>query len=277
MALLGHVSAEMSLRYGRLFDATVRAEYERALDPGQGPARPGAARRADPAATGRHHRRRDWQDAPLIKSRLAGGYCLRTPAQGACAYANICEHCPNFRTDTSFLPILAAQRADAETLAADAAARGWGDEAARHRRLIERLDLLISPGPGRHDHDQPDPASRQACAELAAAGQPVTFSRRRRPRRHRPRHPLPAPRTARRHRGTPPTRPATPSPSPASPSRSTSSRRGLEALAANVRRHEEPSAASNAPAANPNRPGHPGTVIHSRGKISRITRGRPSA
>jgi hypothetical protein len=30
MALLGHVSAEMSLRYGRLLDATVRAEYERA-------------------------------------------------------------------------------------------------------------------------------------------------------------------------------------------------------------------------------------------------------
>jgi hypothetical protein len=31
MALLGHMSAEMSLRYGRLFDTSVRAEYERAL------------------------------------------------------------------------------------------------------------------------------------------------------------------------------------------------------------------------------------------------------
>ncbi|MGH9100866.1 MAG: tyrosine-type recombinase/integrase, partial [Acidimicrobiales bacterium] len=31
MAMLGHVSAEMSLRYGRLFDATVRADYEKAL------------------------------------------------------------------------------------------------------------------------------------------------------------------------------------------------------------------------------------------------------
>ena len=31
MALLGHSSAEMSLRYGRLFDQTVRADYERAL------------------------------------------------------------------------------------------------------------------------------------------------------------------------------------------------------------------------------------------------------
>ncbi len=33
MALLGHVSAEMSLRYAHLFDSTVRAEYERALQP----------------------------------------------------------------------------------------------------------------------------------------------------------------------------------------------------------------------------------------------------
>jgi hypothetical protein len=32
MALLGHMSAEMSLRYGRLFDTTVRTEYDRALD-----------------------------------------------------------------------------------------------------------------------------------------------------------------------------------------------------------------------------------------------------
>ncbi len=32
MALLGHVSTTMSLRYGRLFDSTVRNEYERALD-----------------------------------------------------------------------------------------------------------------------------------------------------------------------------------------------------------------------------------------------------
>src|SRR6266571_4998182 len=72
------------------------------------------------------------------------GYCLRTAAQGPCAYANICEHCPNFRSGASFLPVLQLQRADAEALAADAQARGWGDEAARHRRLIERIDLLIT-------------------------------------------------------------------------------------------------------------------------------------
>jgi len=142
MAMLGHVSAEMSLRYGRLFDATVREEYERALTLAKarlGPILPERALRlTDITAGGR------WQDTPLIKSRLAGGYCLRTAAQGSCSYANICEHCPNFRSEASFLPVLQLQRADAEALAADAAARGWGEEAARHRRLIERIDLLIA-------------------------------------------------------------------------------------------------------------------------------------
>jgi integrase len=140
MALLGHVSAEMSLRYARLFDTTVRAEYERALDL--------AKTRLGSIPTGRTRLplldNGDWREAPAIKARLAGGYCLRAPAQGACPYANICEHCPNFRTDAASQAVLAAQRVDAEALAADAEARGWGEEADRHRRLVARLDALIA-------------------------------------------------------------------------------------------------------------------------------------
>ncbi|WP_454132172.1 tyrosine-type recombinase/integrase [Microbacterium lacticum] len=147
MALLGHQSAEMSLRYGRLFDATVRTEYERALDL--------AKQNTTAAAAGDTAGRtqlpltvitggRDWKDTPLLKSRMAGGFCLRTPAQGACSYANICEHCPSYRSEPSSLPILAAQRVDAEALARDAEERGWIDEADRHHKLIARLDALIA-------------------------------------------------------------------------------------------------------------------------------------
>jgi integrase len=148
MALLGHVSAEMSLRYAHLFDATVRAEYERALDLAKtriGPiAAPTGRTRIPVTANGSSCAQDDWRDAPAIKARLAGGHCLRAPAQGSCPYANICEHCPNFGTDTASLPILAAQRVDTEALAADAERRGWIDEADRHHRLLERLDRLIA-------------------------------------------------------------------------------------------------------------------------------------
>ncbi len=142
MALLGHVSASMSLRYGRLFDATVKTEYERALTAakqhlGSLPVEPPGGRTSLPVLTG------DWKEGPGVKARLAGGFCVRAQAQGPCAYANICEHCPNFRTDSGYLPVLMAQRVDAETLARDAEARGWGSEVQRHRRLIERLDTHI--------------------------------------------------------------------------------------------------------------------------------------
>ncbi|MCX2750449.1 tyrosine-type recombinase/integrase [Arthrobacter sp. MI7-26] len=143
MALLGHMSAEMSLRYGRLFDATVRSEYERALDLAKQQAlRPHSGRTSLPLRdiTGG----KDWKDTPLLKSRMAGGFCLRAPAQGACAYANICEHCPSFHAEPSSLPILAAQRVDADALARDAEQRGWIAEADRHKQLITRLDKLIN-------------------------------------------------------------------------------------------------------------------------------------
>lgn len=163
MALLGHTSAAMSLRYGRLFDHTVRVEYERALTLAKQQLGPLPALNGDPHRSGDgdgggggpamlpilgHGQagvggNGDWRDAPAVKARLAGGFCLRAPAQGACPYANICEHCPNFRTDPTYLPVLAAQRLDAQTLARDAEARGWISEAERHHRLIARLDAVI--------------------------------------------------------------------------------------------------------------------------------------
>jgi hypothetical protein len=126
-----------------LFDATVRTEYERALTLAK--TRLGTlpqGRTSLPLAdiTGGA----SWKDSPALKARLAGGFCLRAPAQGACAYANICEHCPNFRSDASYLPVLAAQRTDAQALAEDAEACGWISEADRHRKLIARLDGLIA-------------------------------------------------------------------------------------------------------------------------------------
>jgi integrase len=157
MALLGHVSAEMSLRYAHLFDATVRAEYERALDLAKtriGPIptptgkTPFPVVNADGCGTGCDQSGNEWRDAPFVKSRLGGGYCLRAPAQGACPYANICEHCPSFRTDAGSVAVLSAQRIDTETLAADAETRGWIDETDRHQKLLARLDALIEQAAG---------------------------------------------------------------------------------------------------------------------------------
>ena len=149
MALLGHVSSQMSLRYAHLFDVTVRAEYERALNLAKtriGPMPTPTGRLTIPVTASSSNGgcgHSDWRNQPLIKARLAGGHCLRAPAQGSCPYANICEHCPNFRTDTASIAVLTAQHIDTQALAADAEQRGWIAEADRHHQLLARLDTLL--------------------------------------------------------------------------------------------------------------------------------------
>ena len=141
MAILGHVSAEMSLRYAHLFDTTVRTEYERALNLAK--TRIGALPAPNPGCTASGKAPTQWQDTPTIKTALAGGYCQRAPAQGACTYANICEHCPSFHTEAGHATVLTAQRDQAQILANDATARGWDSETERHLRLITRLNDLL--------------------------------------------------------------------------------------------------------------------------------------
>src|SRR5699024_6328524 len=88
MSLLGHVSSQMSLRYGQLFDTTVRAIYEGAHDLAKQQVHtpvPGRISLPITDITGG----KDCKGAPLLKSRMAGGFCLWAPAQGACSYANI--------------------------------------------------------------------------------------------------------------------------------------------------------------------------------------------
>jgi hypothetical protein len=99
--------------------------------------------RADPAADEKPHFRRHRRRCTPPRPDGVNGEFTLLHGSRRCAYANICEHCPNYRSDAAFLPILAAQKTDAQRLAADAQARGWIDEADRHLRLVERLDALI--------------------------------------------------------------------------------------------------------------------------------------
>ena len=205
MALLGHVSAEMSLRYGRLFDATVRAEYERALDLAKQHGSDPGHRPNQPAADRHHRRREDWKDTPLLKSRLAGGFCLRAPAQGACTYANICEHCPSFRADPAHCRSSPPNASTPKPSPTTPRTRGWISEAERHQqphRPTRHLDRRGQPPDDQHPHPQPasnEPAPNSTTTDTPSPSPPsptVTGLGRS--------HPLPRPHAPRRHRGTPP-------------------------------------------------------------------------
>ena len=136
MALMGHVSAEMTLRYATLASPTVRAAYETAMTK----VRVRQSLFVRPSGRNAAPDRVEWLQSEMLKTRVAHGYCSRDLVAEACPYANICEQCDNYVTTPEFQPALQAQLADIRTLHDDAHNRGWESEAARHERVIASID-----------------------------------------------------------------------------------------------------------------------------------------
>ncbi len=109
MALLGHVTPEITLRYAKVASPTIRDAYDTAMTKVRG--------------------RRPIYVIPA-----------RDPIAGACGYANICEQCDNFVPDPNRADVLEEQLADIHVLRDDAETRGWTNEAARHDRVTNDLE-----------------------------------------------------------------------------------------------------------------------------------------
>jgi integrase len=134
MAVLGHVTPEMTLRYATLASPALRSAYDQAI---------GKVRKTLPIApVGRPivPAKVDWIASEFLKTRVAHGYCSRHLAAGACPYANICETCDNFVPGPEHLPALRDQLSDIHQLRADAGQRGWDSEVKRHGRVISALE-----------------------------------------------------------------------------------------------------------------------------------------
>lgn len=134
MTLLGHRSPEMTIRYARLASPALKTAYDQAAGK--------IARRIPVAPAGKPvvPDRVEWLGAEMLKTRVAHGYCSRDLVAEACAYANICETCPNYATAPEFEPAVEAQLADIRALRDDADDRGWTSETARHDRVIASLE-----------------------------------------------------------------------------------------------------------------------------------------
>lgn len=134
MALLGHVTPEMTLRYATLASPTLRDAYDQAM---------GKMRRQltlTPVGRPVVPDKVSWLASEMLKTRVAHGYCSRHESQGPCPYANICETCDNYTPAAEFEPALTEQLTDVRALQADAEHRGWLGEEERHRHVAEALE-----------------------------------------------------------------------------------------------------------------------------------------
>lgn len=148
MAILGHVTPEMTLRYAHLASDTIRSAYDTAI------AKSRSKTRLVAGPSGQFVPDRiEWLHSEMIKTRVAHGYCSRHLAAGPCPYSNICEQCDNYAPGDEFRPALTAQLADVHVLRDDADQRGWTDDTARHDNVIASLERHLRTLDRRRAHD----------------------------------------------------------------------------------------------------------------------------
>ena len=138
MALLGHVTPEMTIRYATLASPTLRGAYDEAM---------GKMRRQltlTPVDRPIVPDKVSWLASEMLKTRVANGYCSRHEPQGPCPYANICETCDNYTPAVEFEPALTDQLADIRALQVDAEERGWTGEQERHRHVATALERHLN-------------------------------------------------------------------------------------------------------------------------------------
>jgi hypothetical protein len=128
MALMGHVTPEMTLRYARLASPAIRTAYEAAM----GKVR---ARTALVIAAGRQTAlpsRIDWLAGEMLRPASPTATAPRLVA-GACPYANICEQCDNFVAAPESAPAVrpSCRRPRPQTRRSRTR---WEADAARHAR-----------------------------------------------------------------------------------------------------------------------------------------------
>jgi hypothetical protein len=156
MKVLGHSSVSMALVYAQASDQEVLRDYKAVLEPGAviaGPAADELKSGTLPAEAV------DWLKSNFLKTELELGHCLRLPAEGPCE-CDLYLTCAKFVTP-DYAPRLRARREVEETLALDAAARGWDREVERRRA-----------GPGRRT------AAAPACCRRVPAARRGAPSRR---------------------------------------------------------------------------------------------------
>jgi integrase len=140
MKVLGHTSVNMALVYAQISDQEVLRDYQAVLAPGATIAGPAAVELRNGTLPDSSI---DWLKTNFFKTELELGRCLRLPAEGPCE-CDLYLTCAKFVTTPEYAPRLRARREVEETLALDAAARGWDREVERHRCTSQRIEKLLA-------------------------------------------------------------------------------------------------------------------------------------
>ncbi len=135
--LLDHMSPEMTNRYARLHQQTLRRHWEAATKI-NAEGREVAIAPEHPLADAA------WMRISMVRAKvtLPNGYC-GAPVQTDCEFANPCLDCRFFITTRDFLDQHRRQRVETHRLIADAEQTGLSRVAEKNRRTAAKLDTII--------------------------------------------------------------------------------------------------------------------------------------
>jgi hypothetical protein len=133
MALLGHVTPQMTIRYATLASPTLRTAYDQAM---------GKMRRQftlTPVGKPVIPDKMSWLNSEMLKTRVTHGYCSRHAAAGACPLR---QHLRDLR-QPRHRPRISRRDQQPDHRRPEPArrrqGRSWDSEAARHARVADSL------------------------------------------------------------------------------------------------------------------------------------------
>jgi Phage integrase family len=146
--LLDHESTQMTSRYAKITDQTVRRRWEEATKINI----KGERVRLDPNGP---LAQAQWAKTRygMATQTLPNGYC-GLPLQRSCPHANACLTCPVFLTGPEFLPELREQRRRTLTLVDVSQRKGQARMVEMNQQILTNLDRMI----GEVEKDQGDVA-----------------------------------------------------------------------------------------------------------------------
>ena len=135
---LNHKSPEMTARYARISDQTLKEEFIRA----SGRLVNIYGKAVDD--TGVNSNDLQWLKRNILAQALPNGYCGLPIVKGGCPHANACLSCTHFRTDETFLPEHKKQLCETKKIIDVAKANNWIRQTDVNEQIRERLEGIIS-------------------------------------------------------------------------------------------------------------------------------------
>jgi integrase/recombinase XerD len=136
---LGHESPEMTSRYARLHDETLKREFAKFASTQvdiTGKTGDNVVAQFDSVDL-------QWFKKNLHAQALPNGTCWLPATKGRCPHANACLTCTHFRTDICFLPQHKAHLEETRRLLAKARTNGWERQIEMNEQVEHNLERII--------------------------------------------------------------------------------------------------------------------------------------